>query len=219
MIPEGGDVAKEHIFWTREFSDVYLMSTSENSIYCLSYPVLSYHFRHHPSTIHSASHRRTVTNLPNVKNAPFGHLSMTNLEKKNYQPLSLVHLKGGCSSQAWELNEPNCKQFLPPDHIKIPPLRWANFWIGPGLNQRFLEGIDWWLTPICCRISWNRSKKKWVVKWVCLNIGYPKIHVRLSYFSLSKLLSHTRYPIFRHSHHILLVVQYIHVHIDRWIDR
>ena len=82
MIPSGGNAAKEHIFWTREFSDVYLMSTSENSIYCLSYPVLSYHFRHHPSTIHSASHRRTVTNLPNVKKYPIWSFKHDKCRKK-----------------------------------------------------------------------------------------------------------------------------------------
>ena len=80
--PFGGNAAKEHIFWTREFSDVYLMSTSENSIYCLSYPVLSYHFRHHPSTIHSASHRRTVTNLPNVKKYPIWSFKHDKCRKK-----------------------------------------------------------------------------------------------------------------------------------------
>lgn len=121
MIPSGG-MSQSHTFSEHVNFLMSTMSTSENSIYCVSYPVLSYHFRHHPSTIHSASHRRTVTNLLSVKKYPTWSFKHDKFRKKNYQPLSLVHLKGECSSQTWELNEPNCKQSLLPDHIKIPRL-------------------------------------------------------------------------------------------------
>jgi hypothetical protein len=89
----------------------FLMSTwcLHLKIPFIAYPILSYPIT---SGIIPVRFTQRVTDaqsriFPMWKNTPFGHLSMTNVEKK-YQPLSLVHLKGGCSSQTWELNEPNC---------------------------------------------------------------------------------------------------------------